>query len=58
MAKMFDSLQVVEISTQKTCTQEFAKANRRFNERALLIMMAATMGLSTAAILGVMAVTA
>jgi hypothetical protein len=58
MAQMFDSLQVVEIPVEKSRTQEIVKANRLVNERALLLVMAATMGLSTVALLGVLAVAA
>jgi hypothetical protein len=58
MAQMFDSLQVVEIPVQKSRVQEIVKANRLVNERALLLVMAATIGLSTVALLGVMAVAA
>jgi hypothetical protein len=58
MVKMFDGLQVVEITVEKTRAQEIAKANRLLNERVLLLAMAATMGLSTVALLGVMAVAA
>jgi hypothetical protein len=58
MAKMFDGLQVVEIPVQKARLRDVVKANRFVNERALLIVMAATMGLSTVALLGVLAVSA
>ena len=55
---MFDGLQVVEVIVEKSPAREFVKANRFVNERALLMVMAATMGLSTVALLGVMAVSA
>jgi hypothetical protein len=58
MVKMFDSLQVVEIPVQNSRDQSIAKANRLVNERALLLVMAATIGLSTVALLGVMAAAA
>jgi hypothetical protein len=58
MVKMFDGLQVVEIPVQKARAQDIAKANRLVNERVLLLAMAATMGLSTVALLGVLAVSA
>jgi hypothetical protein len=58
MVKMFDSLQVVENPVQKTRSQDSAKANRLVNERMLLLALAATMGLSTVALLGVLAVSA
>lgn len=55
---MFDGLQVVEIPIEKTRAQDLAKANRLLSERVLLLAMAATMGLSTVALLGVLAVSA
>ena len=58
MDKMFDGLQLVESTVQKSLSQDSAKANRFVNERAFLLVMAATMGLSTVALLGVMAVSA
>jgi hypothetical protein len=58
MAKMFDGLQVVESTVEKTPAQEPVKANRFVTERALLMVMAATMGLSTMALVGVLAVSA
>jgi hypothetical protein len=58
MAKMFDGLQVVENIVEKTPTQEAVKANRFVTERALLMVMAATMGLSTMALVGMLAVSA
>jgi hypothetical protein len=58
MAIMFDGLQVVEVTVEKSPAQESAKANRFVTERALLLVMAATMGLSTVALVGVLAVSA
>jgi hypothetical protein len=58
MVKMFDGLQVVEIPIEKARAQDLAKANRLLNERLLLLAMATTMGLSTVALLGVLAVSA
>ena len=55
---MFDGLQVVEVVSELAPTQKTVKANRFVTERALLLMMAATMGLSTMALVGVMAVSA
>ncbi len=58
MATMFDGMQVIENADQKAAPQESAKSNRFVNERAMLLVMAATMGLSTMAVIGVTAVSA
>lgn len=55
---MFDSMQSVEIPVEKSSVKSVAKANRIVNERALLLLMAATISLSTMALVGVLAVSA
>lgn len=55
---MFDGLQVSENAVENLPAPAAAKANHRVTERALLMVMATTMGLSTMALIGVLATSA
>ena len=55
---MFDGIQSVEIPAESARAPAVVKTNHSVTERALLLAMAATMGLSTVAILGVLAASA